>query len=340
MRDNSRDVRHKAAMLLGGLVVCSNTAWADGPDYSAGVGGALVHGPAADQALARFDAGRTSFDVQTADGLRIDHRLFTLLVPEGGAVALSTAEPVTWMVDALGLNVQGERFEFDAPSGMQVIPINVRSSAGENMQINILQMDAALDPGHEDVNGYRIGTYPAEPYLDHPAYVAPETFLRVTPEIAAMRISPHFTLGQFLCKQDSDAEPHLILSARLLRKLELILAAANERGWRADTLAIMSGYRTPAYNASIGNGENSRHIYGGAADIYIDANHDGILDDLNGDGATTREDAAALFDMVEAMFGMWEDENLIGGLGEYDSTEAHGPFVHVDERGWRARWGR
>jgi uncharacterized protein YcbK (DUF882 family) len=28
----------------------------------------------------------------------------------------------------------------------------------------------------------------------------------------------------------------------------------------------------------------------------------------------------------------------IGGLGIYGSTSAHGPFIHVDVRGTRARW--
>jgi hypothetical protein len=31
---------------------------------------------------------------------------------------------------------------------------------------------------------------------------------------------------------------------------------------------------------------------------------------------------------------------LIGGLGMYKATRQHGPFIHVDVRGNRARWGR
>jgi uncharacterized protein YcbK (DUF882 family) len=30
---------------------------------------------------------------------------------------------------------------------------------------------------------------------------------------------------------------------------------------------------------------------------------------------------------------------LIGGIGIYKATDAHGPFVHIDVRGNRARWG-
>jgi hypothetical protein len=33
-----------------------------------------------------------------------------------------------------------------------------------------------------------------------------------------------------------------------------------------------------------------------------------------------------------------EAQGLIGGLGKYPSTASHGPFVHVDVRGRKARW--
>jgi len=29
---------------------------------------------------------------------------------------------------------------------------------------------------------------------------------------------------------------------------------------------------------------------------------------------------------------------LVGGIGIYPATSAHGPFVHIDARGTRARW--
>jgi len=34
-----------------------------------------------------------------------------------------------------------------------------------------------------------------------------------------------------------------------------------------------------------------------------------------------------------------EHPDLIGGVGIYHATSAHGPFVHIDVRGTRARWG-
>ena len=31
--------------------------------------------------------------------------------------------------------------------------------------------------------------------------------------------------------------------------------------------------------------------------------------------------------------------DLTGGVGIYKATSAHGPFVHIDVRGTKARWG-
>jgi len=123
-------------------------------------------------------------------------------------------------------------------------------------------------------------------------------------------------------------------------KLELILENINRGGYQCDTLHIMSGYRTPAYNKAIRNVEYSRHLWGGAADIFIDKNPgDGIMDDLNGDDRIDFHDAAVLYGIIDKMYGKPWYEVFVGGLGKYKKTASHGPFVHVDVRGFRARWG-
>jgi uncharacterized protein YcbK (DUF882 family) len=66
----------------------------------------------------------------------------------------------------------------------------------------------------------------------------------------------------------------------MLIKLEALLEAANANGWEAKSFYVMSGFRTPYYNSSIGNDtSSSRHLYGGAADIWIDNDGDGQMDD-------------------------------------------------------------
>ena len=102
----------------------------------------------------------------------------------------------------------------------------------------------------------------------------------------------------------------------------------------------MSGYRTPYYNRSIGNVRFSRHLWGDAADIYIDNNHDQLMDDLNRDGTSDRKDAKILFELINNMSNHSWYQPFIGGLGLYGRNSYRTAFVHVDVRGYRARWGQ
>jgi len=97
----------------------------------------------------------------------------------------------------------------------------------------------------------------------------------------------------------------------------------------------MSGYRTPFYNKAIGNVGFSQHQWGRAADIFIDKDKNGTMDDLNKDKRIDRNDAVFLYQMLDRLS---KQSSLIGGLGVYGSASSHGPFVHVDVRGKRARW--
>jgi uncharacterized protein YcbK (DUF882 family) len=125
----------------------------------------------------------------------------------------------------------------------------------------------------------------------------------------------------------------------MLIKLETLLEASNERGWKADTFFVMSGFRTPYYNRSIGNTTStSRHLYGGAADIWIDHDGDGQMDDLNRDGKINRQDARVLADLAESLSERGGRDWPAGGIGIYNATAAHGPFLHIDARGYKARW--
>jgi hypothetical protein len=59
---------------------------------------------------------------------------------------------------------------------------------------------------------------------------------------------------------------------------------------------------------------------------------------LNGDGRHDRLDAMLLHDLAERTEGTVEQGALIGGLSAYSPTHEHGAFVHVDTRGFAARW--
>jgi hypothetical protein len=191
------------------------------------------------------------------------------------------------------------------------------------------------------LNQYRIGTYPGRAKGRPAIYETPAGLIEVTEENRGTLVSPHFRLEQFLCKQESGYPKYAVLRTRLLLKLESILELVNRAGYRCDTFHIMSGYRTPYYNELIGNVRYSRHLWGGAADIFIDADPvDGMMDDLNRDGRIDYRDAEVLYDLIDGEHGKPWYKRFAGGLARYKKTSDHGPFVHVDVRGFHARWGR
>jgi hypothetical protein len=257
------------------------------------------------------------------------------VVPSEGAIGTFAFEASTGTLKSEG----PAAWTWTAPAQEGLHPLRVvQEGTGRTMVLNAFVM-RRLAPETEIVRGYRIGRYPERPLNGRPIYRAPRGVVEVTEANRNVRISPHFTLGQFVCKQGTAWPKYVVLREPLLLKLEALLAAANAHGWEAETFHVMSGYRTPAYNRGLGNVGFSRHMYGDAADVFVDRDGDGNLDDLNRDGKVDRADAEAL----QALFAEIEKTPVVapylGGLGIYPATAAHGPFVHVDARGFRARWG-
>jgi hypothetical protein len=190
----------------------------------------------------------------------------------------------------------------------------------------------------EFLNDYRIGTYPESGYKNHKNYSKPKGFIEVNKNNKDLYITPHFQLKQFLCKQTSGWPKYLILSPNLLLKLEYILSDLNKGSRNINSLFIMSGYRTPYYNKLIGNVKFSRHVFGDAADIYVDENGDGVIDDMNGDGKHNIKDAEIIYKTAVKIDKDVKLSTLKGGAGKYNKTSRHTYFVHVDTRGYEARW--
>jgi hypothetical protein len=194
---------------------------------------------------------------------------------------------------------------------------------------------------------YYIGNWPSERGGRGPGkappdrYSTPEGFIEVTPENQDTRVSEHFRLKDFLTHDQPNVWPkYLVLQMRNVDRLELVLEDLAKRGVNPAGVVVMSGFRTPQYNAGGGNTGGraglSRHMYGDAADIYIDNDHNGVMDDLNHDGRVDVGDARFILESVERVER--EHPELIGGAGVYVACCGHGPFIHIDSRGYRARW--
>jgi hypothetical protein len=219
---------------------------------------------------------------------------------------------------------------------------DVRDSTGAPQFAVITLRDFADKLGGR-IGNYRIGYWPGEKSTSFSsAYGNPSGFVEVTRENADTQLSEHFRLRDFLTHDQQAVWPkYLVLREELVDKLELVIAQLQVAGHPVRHVSVMSGFRTPQYNANggetAGRASVSRHMYGDAADVFVDDDRDGRMDDLNGDGRVDHRDAQIVLDAVERVERAHPD--LVGGVGVYKATSSHGPFAHVDVRGTRARWG-
>ncbi|MFN2571633.1 MAG: D-Ala-D-Ala carboxypeptidase family metallohydrolase [Gemmatimonadales bacterium] len=234
--------------------------------------------------------------------------------------------------ETVALEALNRRWTWTAPARPGLYPIRaVSTDSRDSMTIQAFVLVPYGELRGEYLKGYRIGRYPDRPLRGLDIYRPPLGFVEVTRENEDIYVSPHFQLKQFLCKQSGSYPKYVVLNEALLQRLEHLLELANAAGYQTSTFYVMSGYRTPAYNHALGNVMYSRHTFGSAADIFIDADHNGRMDDLNGDGRSDERDAEVLYRLFDGSQGS-------GGLGKYHATASHGPFVHVDIRDRRARW--
>ncbi|MFC2150576.1 D-Ala-D-Ala carboxypeptidase family metallohydrolase [Calditrichota bacterium] len=293
-----------------------------------------------------FDAGKSTFRIVFKE-MPIDYQVMSvnLLPSEKFSIALQQSNAGELYFARFNSDEttqpQKDGWHFTAPEIAGIYPLHLFSQQSEKaITLNIIVLVPLSEVKKGKLRGYRIGDYPGTAYKNLAIYKPPRGFIEVTPENEDTYLSPHFQLKQFLCKQDDGYPKYVVIRPMLLQKLELILETVNNSGYACGTLHIMSGYRTPFYNKAIGNVKYSRHVWGGAADIFIDVDLlDGNMDDLNKDGVVNYKDAAVLYDWIDDLYGETWYTKFVGGLGLYRKTLNHGPFVHVDVRGYRARWG-
>jgi hypothetical protein len=194
---------------------------------------------------------------------------------------------------------------------------------------------------------YFVGSWPSEHGVKGPAkapageYANPQGFIEVTQGNADTHVSEHFKLRDFLTHDQANVWPkYIVLQQKLIDKDELVLSDLAAHGVDVSGVKIMSGFRSPEYNYTGGNTAGranlSRHMFGDANDLYIDSDHDGQMDDLNHDGKISIDDARVIEAAVDRVDAAHPE--LIGGAGIYTAAPGHGPFIHIDTRGYRARW--
>lgn len=181
------------------------------------------------------------------------------------------------------------------------------------------------------LNGYQIGRYPAE-WSHNEQAERPAGFAEVHADQLDLPLTRHLKLRDFITHDSQTIWPRYVaIDPRVLDKMELVLVElARRRGEeRIDfEIEVHSGFRTPLHNSGVeGSARDSRHLYGDAADVAIDA---------DGDGKLTIFDAYRVESAVDWVERMHPE--LAGGLGVYSSRRFATPYCHIDARGERKRW--
>ncbi len=299
--------------------------------------------PDAMSARADFDTHAAGFAV-SVDGDTSAYRDLPAFVMPGASLAFEIGDgpPGDYRATARGGEViaRGDRaWQWRAPSYPGVYDIRIDGPArGDAITLHVFVLVPASRVRGGVLNGYRIGEYPSP--SSNPLYQPPRGYVEVVKDTLEVNLTPHFRVSQFLCKEDPTSRfpKYLFVKTRLVLELEAILERVNAAGFHVDTLHVLSGYRTPYYNRAIGDVRFSMHQWGAAADIYIDRDNKGVMDDLNHDGRVDMGDSQLLYDSIQAMLAAPSYRRFQGGMGVYPGTSAHPPFVHVDVRGVRARW--
>jgi len=267
-------------------------------------------------------------------------------------VAFTTSpKPLTADTTPSGAVVEYERGGDVAPApttaGVWQAVVAIGNAIRPIADFNVITMlpFSSKQAGH--VGLYYVGTWPSERGAVGPkkapagAYANPAGFIQVTPQNADTRVSEHFKLRDFLTHDQPNVWPkYLVLQTKLVDKLELVLADLQAHGIDVRGVRVLSGFRTPQYNytggKTGGRANLSRHMYGDASDIFIDDNGDAQMDDLNHDGRVSIDDARVILGAVDRVEAAHPE--LVGGAGVYTAAPGHGPFIHIDTRGYRARW--
>ena len=180
------------------------------------------------------------------------------------------------------------------------------------------------------LNGYRIGFYRGERARSL-APDAPVGFVEIDTVHLDLSVSDHLRLGDFVTRDNQSTWPrYAAVDPRLLDKVELVLdeiaswyGGEKRAGVEVD---VHSGFRTPLYNRRVkAAARDSRHQFGDALDLAIDANRDGRVNSKD-----TRLVALAV-EIIERTH-----PDLAGGMGIY--ARAGVPYVHIDARGQKVRW--
>ncbi len=303
--------------------------------------------------VTNLDAPKAAYLTDAALNAVVNHLLDPARGASGKLKANIQATPAPVPTDTLpqGAQVQyaqgGARAAAPRGAGIWNVLLAIGNAVRPVADFNVITMLPFSTKQNGKVGLYFVGNWPSEHGVKGPAkappgeYSNPQGFIEVTQANADTPVSEHFKLRDFLTHDQPNAWPkYIVLQQKIIDKDELVLSDLEAHGVDVSGVKVMSGFRSPQYNAgggnTVGRANLSRHMFGDATDIYIDSNHDGQMDDLNHDGKISIDDAKVIEAAVDRVDAAHPE--LVGGAGVYTAAPGHGPFIHIDTRGYRARW--
>ncbi len=198
----------------------------------------------------------------------------------------------------------------------------------------------------QEIEGYLIGSYPNEKSAEAKAaiqsnaasYTPPQWWVRVTPEIENLRVSPHFSLAELALRSERGREHFIALDPRLLSFLEALRTVAQSEYGEKARIGVLRGYMSPAERQRLAERGIqyvlfSRYQYGNCAAIYLDLDGSGKMSDLNRDGQVNVDDARELQDLVRAVRARRQETGWVGTFeAPLEPEWPQTPFVAFDVR--------
>ncbi len=159
--------------------------------------------------------------------------------------------------------------------------------------------------------------------------LASQTYYEVYRKDLNKKLVGNFRIKQFISRDkhynktllNKNKPIYWLVNPLLPKKMLELQEELKALGYDRDAFILRNSHRHPVRNQQVGGASKSRHMVGEAADLTIG--------DINKDGRYSEKDKQIVLDLL--------DEKIIGdlgGVGKYPGTRA----VHMDVRGYRARW--
>ncbi len=290
---------------------------------------AMIFSTAEDPAVEAFP-----FNLEI-DGDPLPENRMAFVVMPGDSVSFSLGgRECEWVVDAGNPERGcGDSFDWRAPRSHGIFHMDV--TTGEDcMSYAVIVPVETCRWRTTSLNSFPIGSYGDGDGMEK----KPDYFVEIRAEDMGTRLTTHLAVSDFLCHVEGEFPQYMALDLRLADKMEVLLDALKEVYPKATDVHSISGFRTPAYNAAIGNEtRESLHLYGQAADIWIEGwPPNDLMDDIDRNKRVDVYDGEYLVEIVRTLEA--EGRVVTGGASAYRWIPSHGPFVHVDIRGSSAVW--